>query len=179
MSLYEKYQKEAAPILVREFGLKNKLETPKVIKVVVNVGVSKDKGDQVFERVSKELATVTGQKPRVCQAKVSVAGFSLRKGDPIGLSTTLRGKRMYDFLEKLFVIVLPQVKDFRGLPIKSFDGRGNYTLGLSEQVVFPEIDLSKTQGSWGLEITIVTDAADDKRAKRLLELLGAHFEKKE
>lgn len=177
MSLYEKYQKEAAPTLVREFDLKNKLAAPKVTKVVVNVGVSKARQGQVFERISKELTTITGQRPRVCQAKVSVAGFSLRKGDPIGLSTTLRGRRMYDFLEKLFVVVLPQVRDFKGLPAKSFDGRGNYTLGLSEQVVFPEIDLSKTPGSWGLEITMVTDAADDKRAKRLLELLGAPFEK--
>lgn len=176
--LWAKYQKEIVPILVKELGLKNALAVPKVTKVVVNVGLGKA-GKDVFKQVAKELTAVLGQKPKVCRARQSIAGFSLRAHDEIGLSATLRGKRMYDFLEKLFIIVLPQVRDFKGLPLKSFDGRGNYTLGLSEHQIFPEVNLSKTEGTWPLEITIVTNAGDDRLAKRLLELLGAPFESKD
>lgn len=179
MNLLEKYQKEVVPALVKEYGLKNPLAAPKVTKVVVNVGLGGKKDRQVLEEVRKELSAILGQKPKVCRARQSISGFTLREGDEIGLASTLRGRKMYDFLQKLFVVVLPQVKDFRGLPVKSFDGRGNYTLGLSEQLVFPEIDLSKTKASWGLEVTVVTSTRDDKQAKRLLELLGAPFERQE
>jgi len=179
MKLSQKYQKEIVPILAREYGFKNLLAAPKVTKVVVNVGLGSKKDRQVLGEVRKELSAILGQKPKVCRARQSISGFTLREGDDIGLASTLRGRKMYDFLQKLFVIVLPQVKDFRGLPLRSFDGRGNYTLGLSEQLVFPEIDLSKTKGSWSLEVTIVTNTGDDKQAKRLLELLGAPFERQE
>jgi len=176
--LREKYQKEVVPVLVKKYNLKNKLAAWKVTKVVLNVGLGKVE-EKVRKQIAQELAAISGQKPRVCQARKSVAGFGIRAGEPIGLSVTLRGKKMYDFLEKLFAIVLPQVRDFKGLQLKNFDGRGNYTLGLSEQVVFPEIDVSESERTWGLEITIVTNTSDDKKAKELLELLGAPFASEE
>jgi large subunit ribosomal protein L5 len=176
--LKEKYLKEIVPQLAKEMGLKNRLAVPKVEKVVVNMGIgegSRDKG--VIEPASQDLAVITGQKPKVARARKAEAGFKLRAGAPIGLVVTLRGKRMYDFLEKLFKIVLPRLRDFQGVSAKSFDGRGNYNLGIGEQTVFPEIDYAKVDKTRGLEITIVTGAADDQKAKRLLELLGMPFEK--
>lgn len=174
----QKYQQKIAPSLAKEFGLKNILSVPKVVKVVINMGLGEGAQDKsVIENASQELAVITGQKPRVARARQSIAGFKLREGDPIGLMVTLRGKRMYDFLEKLFKIVFPRVRDFRGVPLKSFDGQGNYSLGLAEQIVFPEIDYGKVAKSRGLEITVVTNAKDDQKAKKLLELLGMPFEK--
>jgi large subunit ribosomal protein L5 len=152
------------------------LAKPRVLKVVVNTGIkeaAKDEG--LLVKISEELAKITGQKPKICRAKKSIAGFKLTKGDPIGLKVTLRGKRMMDFLKKLFLIVLPRVKDFRGLSPKGFDGRGNYTLGIREHSIFPEIDFSKTERNFGLEITLVTNAKTDEEAKSLLESLGAPF----
>lgn len=177
-SLKHRYQQEVAPKLAEEFGLKNILAVPRVIKVVVSVSLGEGAQDKsIIERVSQELSLITGQKPRITRARKAVAGFKLRVGDPIGLMTTLRGERMYDFLEKLFKIVLPRVRDFQGVPLRSFDGQGNYNLGLAEQIVFPEIDYGKVAKVRGLEVTFVTDAQDDKQAKKLLELLGMPFEK--
>lgn len=177
-SLKQKYQKEIVPKLAKKFGLKNILAAPRVVKVVVSIGLGEgiqDKG--VIEAALQNLAVITGQKPKLTQARQSIAGFKLRAGDSIGAAVTLRDKRMYDFLEKLFKIVLPRVRDFQGLPLKSFDGRGNYSLGLREQIVFPEIDYSKVVKVKGLEITMVTNTDDDKKAEKLLELMGMPFEK--
>lgn len=176
--LKQKYQKEIAPKLTKEFGFKNVLAAPRVAKVVVSIGLgegAQDKG--VIETATQNLAMITGQKAKVTRARQSIAGFKLRAGDPIGVMTTLRNKRMYDFLEKLFKIVLPRVRDFQGLSCRSFDSRGNYSLGLKEQIVFPEIDYGKVVKIRGLEITVVTNAKNDEKAKRLLELMGMPFGK--
>jgi large subunit ribosomal protein L5 len=178
-TLQQKYEQELAPELVREFGIKNKMATPRVEKVIVNMGIGeegKDKGQR--QEAMQDLAAITGQKPSVRQAKVSVAGFGIRKGMPVGLKVTLRGKRMYDFLERLFNIVLPRLRDFRGVSLDSFDKAGNYTLGIEEHSVFPEIDISKSKPK-GLEVTIVTNIKDIKKAESLLRVLGMPFEKKE
>lgn len=177
--LLEKYQKEIVPQLMKETGIKNPLAVPKVERVVLNVGLGealKDKG--VLDRVGKQLAMISGQKPVVTLARKSIAGFKLRKGDPIGLKVTLRGEKMYNFLEKLIAIVLPRIKDFRGVSPKSFDGFGNYTLGIREDIVFPELESTEARKSTGLEITMVTTAKDDKEGRRLLELLGMPFKKR-
>lgn len=178
MRLEERYKKEIIPQLMKELKIKNPLAVPKITKVAINVGLKEaleDKG--VLEKVSEGLALITGQRPKVCRASKAIAGFKLRAGDPIGLMVTLRHKQMYDFLEKLFNIALPRVKDFQGLSPDSFDGRGNYTLGLEEQIVFPEIDTAKIEKIHGLEVSIVTNTEDDKKAKRLLELMGMPFKK--
>lgn len=176
MTLEERYKKEIVPQLLKEFGIKNPLVVPKITKVVVNVGLKEALKDKsLLEKVSEGLALITSQRPKFCRARKAIAGFKLRAGTPIGLMVTLRRKRMYDFLEKLFNIALPRVKDFRGVSPDSFDGKGNYTLGLEEQIVFPEIDPAKIEKIHGLEITIVTNASKDKEAKRLLELMGMPF----
>ena len=176
--LQEKYDKEVAPKLAQEFAIKNKMSIPKLKKIVVNMGLGemiKDKN--LKDTVGKDLAAITGQTPSVRTARVSIAAFGLRLGMPVGLSVTLRGARMYHFLDKLISITLPRLRDFRGVPIKSFDKAGNYTLGLTEHTVFPEIDLSKGVTPRGLEISLVTTAGSVEKAKRLLELLGMPFEK--
>lgn len=151
-----------------------------VEKVVINLGIGEGASDKgVIEKASQDLAVITGQKPKIARAKASIAGFKLRAGAPIGLVVTLRGKRMADFLEKLFKIVLPRLRDFQGLSVKSFDGRGNYNLGIAEYTVFPEIDYSKVEKVRGLEVTIVTRTSDDQEAKKLLESLGMPFEKED
>lgn len=177
MKLEEKYKKEIVPKLAKEMGVKNPLAVPKIEKIVLNVGLGealKDRG--VLEKVSKQLAAISGQKAVVTLARRSIAGFKLRKGNAIGLKVTLRGRRMYNFLEKLITIVLPRVRDFRGVSPKSFDGFGNYTLGIKEQIVFPEIEFTEIDKIRGLEITIVTTAKDDRWGKRLLEFLGMPFQ---
>ena len=180
LRLYEKYQDEVSKTLIKEMGIKNNMAVPRVEKVVVNAGIGAAiKNKELMESIIQDMSLITGQRPSVQKARISVASFGIRRGMPVGLRVTLRGKRMYDFLDKLFSIVLPRLRDFRGLSRKSFDGRGNYTLGLEEQTVFPEIDTSKTVKPFGLEISIVTSAKDDKSAGRLLELLGMPFEKKD
>lgn len=177
-NLEEKYRQEIRQKLAKEFGLDNLLAVPRIEKVVVNIGLGEATSDKtVIEKASEDLRAITGQKPKVAKARLSVSGFKLRKGDPIGLVVTLRGKRMYSFLEKLFRIVLPRVRDFHGVSLKGFDGRGNYNLGISEQIVFPEIDYAKIDKIRGLQLTIVTNSKNDERAKRLLEELGMPFEK--
>lgn len=176
--LKEKYEKEVLSILKEEFDIKNRSAIPKVEKVVLNMGageISKEK--ELKELLLRDLAIISGQIPSVRLAKVSVAAFGIRLGMPVGLSVTLRGERMYAFLDKLFSIVLPRLRDFRGLSVKSFDKGGNYTLGFSEHTVFPEIDSAKSNKPRGLEVTIVTNTQDQKEAERLLELLGMPFEK--
>lgn len=154
----------------------NPYSLPRILKVVVNVGIKEAaKDENLLVKTVEDLAKITGQRPKICRAKKSIAGFKLLKGAPIGLAVTLRGKKMNDFLKKLFSIVLPRVRDFRGLPIKGFDGHGNYTIGIREQIVFPEVEFSKTGKVLGLEITIVTSSKTDEEAKKLLESLGAPF----
>ena len=178
MNLKQVYQETAVPKLMEEFGITNKMAIPRLLKTVVNMGVKEGANDKgVIDKVAPQLADITGQKAKVTKAKKSIANFKLREGAPIGLTVTLRGKRMYDFLTKLINIVLPRVRDFQGVPDKSFDSNGNYTLGISEQIVFPEIEYGKIDKIRGLEMTIVTQSGDSKISKRLLELLGMPFKK--
>lgn len=176
--LQEKYEAEVRGLLVKEFQLDNALSAPKLDKVVINVGLGEAlvKSD-VLEKVSKYIGLLAGQRPTVRLARKSIATFKLRAGMPIGVSVTLRGKRMYDFIDKLFSIVLPRVRDFRGLPTTALDASGNYTLGLKEQTVFPEVDYAVIDKVRGLEITIVNTTKNPAQAKRLLELLGLPFKK--
>jgi large subunit ribosomal protein L5 len=179
MVLLQNYQEKIAPALREEYGLKSPMATPKVKKVVVNMGIGALKeSKEEQEKALTELAKITGQKPAVRRSKLSVAGFSVRRGQPVGLAVTLRGKRMYDFLEKLFAIVLPRVRDFRGVPRKSFDTSGNYTLGIPEHTIFPEVDLAKVSKLYGFEITIVTNC-NKEQSLRLLEQMGMPFVKEE
>jgi large subunit ribosomal protein L5 len=176
--LQAKYQQEIRPILKKEFKVSNSLAVPKVVKVVINVGVGEifhDKG--ALEKAKETLMMITGQKPLVCPAKKAIADFKIRKGQPVGLKVTLRGKRMYQFLDKFFTLVLAQVRDFRGANRKAFDGQANYTFGLREQTIFPEVDYDKIDKVRGLEISLITSTKDKKKALRLLELLGMPFEK--
>ncbi len=175
--LYERY-KQSKKELMKQFGYKNELQIPRLVKVVLNVGVKEGlKDEKYLTSASGVLATISGQRPVITTAKKSIAGFKLRAGDAIVVCVTLRGKKMYDFLEKLFTIVLPRVRDFRGLRPTAFDGQGNYTLGLSEFIVFSEIDYSKLDKTKGLGISIVTTARTDDEGRALLHLLGMPFSK--
>jgi len=176
--LKEKYSKEIVPALMSKFNYTSVMQAPKVEKIVINMGV----GDAVanakaLDNAVEELSLVTGQKPVVTRAKKSIAGFRLREGMPIGAKVTLRGERMYEFLDKLVSISLPRVRDFRGVSKKSFDGRGNYTLGVKEQLIFPEIDYDKVSKVRGMDIVIVTTANTDEEARELLTQLGMPFQK--
>jgi large subunit ribosomal protein L5 len=178
MSLRDKYFTEIAPILEKEFDVKNKMAVPKITKIVVNLGAgSLHKEKALKEALIKDIATITGQTPSVRLAKLSIATFGIRAGMAVGLTATLRGVRMYSFLEKLISVALPRLRDFRGISTRGFDKRGNYTMGLTEHTIFPDIDLAKVTKSWGMEITIVTNAGNPERSRRLLELLGMPFEK--
>ena len=178
-SFKEKYEK-ARKQIVKEFSLKNANAAPKLVKISVNAGTGdrlKDKGLQ--EKMIAEFAAIAGQKPKVQPAKISVAGFSIREGNPIGLTATLRRDKMLSFLEKLISVVLPRLRDFRGVSDKSFDVHGNYSIGFSEHTVFPESDIGKFDKPFGMELTIVTNTKDKEQSKRLLELLGMPFSDKE
>lgn len=176
--LKDKYKNEVVKILIEEFDIKNVMQTPKIEKVVVNTGIGDaQKNKEVLEKMKTDLAAITGQYPSVRKARVSVASFSLRKGAPVGLKITLRSAKMYDFLDKLFSVVLPRLRDFRGVKKDSFDKKGNYTLGLTEHNVFPEVDVAKSNPR-GMEITIVVKSDSVPQSFRLLELLGMPFEKK-
>lgn len=177
-NLMSKYRDKIAPKLLSEFKLGNIYEAPRVNKVVVNMGIGSIRGNkEEVEMAKEEVAMLTGQTPSFRKARVSVAGFGVRSGENVGMSVTLRGRRMYDFLDKLFKVVLPRIRDFRGVSRRSFDGGGNYTLGVSEHTVFPEVDLGKVTRVKGLEISIVTSTKSVKRARRLLEELGMPFKK--
>ncbi|KKU83157.1 50S ribosomal protein L5 [Candidatus Gottesmanbacteria bacterium RIFCSPLOWO2_01_FULL_49_10] len=177
-TLYEKYKQEIIPTLMREFAITNPMATPKLTKIVVNCGLGEALTDKkVIERMTQQLSIITGQRPSVTRAKRAISSFKLRAGDPIGLKVTLRGRRMYDFFTKFVSLALPRVRDFRGVPKSGFDGHGNYTIGLEEQTIFPELEYSLVDKTRGFEITFVTSAGDDERAGKLLALLGMPFEK--
>lgn len=176
--LKDKYKNEIVPILMKEFNYKNIHQVPKIEKIVINMGVGEGaRNSEIIEKHAQELAKITGQKPIITKAKKSISNFKIRRGMPIGIKVTLRGARMYNFLYKLINIVLPKVRDFRGLDPNSFDGRGNYSFGLSEQLVFPEISPDEIKRIQGMDITIVTTAKTDQEAKRLLELFGMPFKR--
>ena len=172
------YQSKVKKELKEAFGYKSDFEIPKVEKVVVNVGVGEAVGSpQVLEKVEEQISTICGQKPRLIKSKKNISTFKLRKGMVVGISATLRGARMYDFLKKFLSIVLPRIRDFRGVPNSSFDGRGNYTIGIKEQIIFPEISHEKQEIIHGMSITIVTTAKDTHEGRILLEALGFPFKK--
>ena len=173
MDLKEKYQTEAIPALRQRFGYTNVMQVPKLEKVTINMGVGDALQDaKLLDAAVEDLTIISGQRPVVTRAKKSIANFKLREGAAIGFKVTLRGRRMYDFLQKLFNVALPRVRDFRGVSAKGFDGRGNYTLGLREQLIFPEIDYDKVVKVRGMDINIVTSADTDEEARELLKLLG-------
>ncbi len=177
--LKEKYRDEIAPRLREEFAYKNVMQIPRIEKIVVNVGMGEAlQNAKALDAATQDVATITGQRPVVTRARKSIATFKLRAGNPIGVKVTLRGERMYAFLDRLVNVALPRQRDFRGVPRDSFDGRGNYTLGLREQIVFPEINYDQVDRVRGLEITVVTSAPTDEEARRLLELFGMPFERR-
>jgi large subunit ribosomal protein L5 len=174
----ERYQKEISPALMKQLGLTNVMEIPRVKKVVVNIGLGEALDNpKALDAAVVDLTAIAGQKPVITKARKSIANFKLREGRAIGTAVTLRGERMWSFLDRLMNIVLPRVRDFRGVSTESFDGRGNYTLGLREQIIFPEIEYDKVDKVRGLEITIVTSAQTDDQALALLQLLGMPFRK--
>lgn len=174
--LKEKYQREVVPAMLERFGYKNIMEVPRVTKITLNMGVGEGARDaKVIEEASSQLARISGQKPQVRRARKSVANFKLRAGMAVGLRVTLRGNRMYEMLDRLLSIALPRIRDFRGLSPKSFDGRGNYNLGIREQIIFPEIDYDKIDKVRGLDIAITTTAKTDEEGRALLSLLGMPF----
>jgi large subunit ribosomal protein L5 len=176
--LKQKYREEITPALMKKFNYSSPMQVPKVEKVVINMGVGEAvQNPKVLDGAVEDLTLISGQKPVITRAKKSIAGFKLREGMPIGCKVTLRGDRMYYFLDKLFNVALPRVRDFRGVSPKSFDGRGNYTLGLKEQLIFPEIDYDKVDKVRGMDVIIVTTADTDEEARELLAQLGMPFRK--
>ena len=174
--LRTQYFQELRPALMKELGLANPMAAPRLEKVVVNMGVGEaTQNAKVLDPAAAELAQITGQKPVITKAKKSIAAFKVREGMPIGCMVTLRGDRMYEFLDRLMNVALPRVRDFRGVPTRSFDGRGNYTLGLRDQLIFPEIDYAKVEHQKGMNITIVTTAKTDEHARALLKAIGMPF----
>ena len=174
--LKERYSKDVVPALQKEFGYKNVMAIPKIEKVVVNMGLGEaTQNAKIVDTGADEVMRVTGQKPVVTRAKKSIAQFKVRKGMPIGAMVTLRGERMWDFLDRLVSIALPRVRDFRGVSPRGFDGRGNYTLGLRDQLLFPEIDYMKVDKARGMNISVVTTAKTDEESRKLLQLLGMPF----
>ncbi len=174
--LKDKYNKEIAPALAKEFDIKNRMAIPGLVKIVVNMGMGEAiSNSKVLDLAVDELKSVTGQQPVVTKAKKSIAAFKLREGMRIGAMVTLRGERMYEFLDRLISVALPRVRDFRGISVKAFDGRGNYTLGVKEQLIFPEIDFNKVDKTRGMNISIVTTADNDEQGKALLKSLGMPF----
>jgi large subunit ribosomal protein L5 len=174
--LRDRYTKEVAPALAKEFGYKNVMAIPKIEKVVVNMGLGEATANaKIVDTGADEVMRITGQKPVVTRAKKSIAQFKVRKGMPIGTMVTLRGDRMWEFLDRLIAIALPRVRDFRGVSPRGFDGRGNYTLGLKDQLLFPEIDYMKVDKARGMNISVVTTAKTDEESRKLLQLLGMPF----
>lgn len=174
--LKEQYTSEIAPALNKKFGYKSTMQIPKLDKVIINVGAGEAKeNEKIIDSIMSDLAQITGQKAIPCRAKKSVANFKLRQGQVIGVKVTLRGDRMYEFVDRLFNVALPRVRDFRGINGNSFDGRGNYAFGIKEQMIFPEIDFDKIDAVRGMDICFVTTAKTDEEAKELLKLMGAPF----
>ena len=176
--LRDMYKADVAPALMKKYQYKSVMQIPKLDKVIVNVGCGDAKDNsKVIDAIIADISKITGQKPVTCKAKKSVANFKLREGMPIGVKVTLRGEKMYEFVERLFCAALPRVRDFRGINPNSFDGRGNYSMGLKEQLIFPEIEYDKIDAVRGMDINFVTTANTDEEAKELLELMGAPFAK--
>lgn len=176
--LKERYEREVRPELMRKLGLSNVMEAPRFEKIVVNMGVGEALGDpNQIEGAVRDLSAITGQKARLNRARKSVAGFKLRAGVPVGVSVTLRGKRMWEFFDRMLSLAIPRIRDFRGLSPRSFDGRGDYTFGVTEQLVFPEVDYDKVTAVRGMDITICTTARDDEGARALLEAFGFPFQR--
>ena len=176
--LKEFYAKEVAPALMKKFSYKSVMQIPKLDKIVINVGAGEVKDNpKAMDAIVNDLGLITGQKAMICKARKSVANFKLREGMPIGAKVTLRGERMYEFLDRLFNVALPRVRDFRGINANSFDGRGNYSMGLKEQLIFPDIDYDKIDKVRGMDICFVTTAKTDEEARELLTLMGAPFAK--
>jgi large subunit ribosomal protein L5 len=174
--LYERYQEEVFPALQKQFGLTNPMQVPRVEKLTCNIGVGEASRDRkLLDTAVEQLANITGQKPVIRKARKSIAAFKLREGMPVGCKVTLRRQRMYEFLERLIAIGLPRVRDFRGISATAFDGRGNYTLGVRDILIFPEVDYQKVEGTLGMNITITTSAPTDDQAKALLAGLGMPF----
>lgn len=174
----ETYNKSIVPEFMKKHGVANRMAVPKLVRIVVNCGLGEALTDKKsIEKMAEQMAVITGQKPQVTRAKRAISTFKLRAGDPIGLKVTLRGKRMYDFFQKLIGIALPRVRDFRGVPTTGFDGRGNYTLGLREHTIFPELEYSMVDRVRGFEITFVTTAKNDEQGRTLLTLFGMPFAK--
>ncbi|MCA1641600.1 MAG: 50S ribosomal protein L5 [Acidobacteria bacterium] len=174
--LKERYAKEIAPAIAKEFDIKNPMAVPKLEKIVINMGLGEAiANSKIIDTAAEELTSIAGQKPVTTKAKKAIASFKLRQGMPIGSMVTLRGDRMYEFLDRLVSVALPRVRDFRGVSPKAFDGRGNYTLGIREQLIFPEIDFNKVDKTRGMNISIVTTARDDEQARALLRALGMPF----
>ncbi len=174
--LKKQYQESIRPQLMKDLAIQNVWAAPRMQKVVVNMGVGEaSQNIKLLDSAMEELASITGQRPVMRRARKSIAAFKLREGQPVGATVTLRGKRMWEFIDRLVNVALPRVRDFRGAPTKSFDGRGNYTMGLEDQLIFPEIDYSRVSQSRGMNITFVTTSRDDQGARRLLELLGLPF----
>ncbi len=171
--LHERYRKDVVPALMKRFGYKNPMAVPRLAKITVNMGVGEaSQNIKLLDVAVQELALIAGQKPIITRAKKSIANFKIRRGMPIGCCVTLRGERMYEFLDRLCSVVLPRVRDFKGLPPSSFDGRGNYTLGLRDQLVFPEIDYTRVDKIKGMNVTITTTARSDEEGRELLQSLG-------
>jgi len=178
--LKERYEKEVVPALMKEFGLKNRMQVPRLVKIVVNVGVGEAIDNaKALDAAVEEVTQITGQRPVITRARKSIANFKLREGRSIGVKVTLRGERMWSFFDRLTNVALPRTRDFRGVSPNSFDGRGNYTLGVREQLIFPEIRYDSIDKVRGFEVTIVTTAPNDEQGRRLLQLLGMPFAKGE
>ncbi len=173
--LYRRYREEIVPELMKERGYANRMQVPRLEKVVINMGIPSGTDRALFDAAVEELAQISGQKPIITKARKSISNFKLREGNPVGCKVTLRGRRMYEFLERFLNVVLPRVRDFRGVSPRSFDGRGNYSMGVTDQSIFPELDLDKIKRTQGMDITIATTAATDDEARALLRLIGMPF----
>ena len=176
--LKERYKSEIAPELTKQFGYKNPMQVPRVEKVTLNIGLGEARENaRAVESATADIATISGQKPVVTRAKKAIANFKIRENMPIGVAVTLRGDRMYEFLDRLLNAALPRIRDFHGVPTKAFDGRGNFSLGVREQLIFPEVDYDKVDKIRGMQINIITTAKNDEEGRRLLELMGMPFSK--
>jgi large subunit ribosomal protein L5 len=174
--IQDRYQSEIRPALVKEFEYKNQMQAPELRKIVVNIGLGEAiQNAKALDAAAADITAITGQKPVVTRAKKSIANFKIRAGNPIGMMVTLRGERMYEFFDRLVNIALPRIRDFQGAPSNAFDGRGNYSLGVREQLIFPEIDYDKIDRIRGLQVTMVTSARNDEEGKRLLQMMGVPF----
>ena len=174
--LHDLYKQEVIKALTEKFGYKTIMQVPRIVKITLNMGVGEARADKkILENAARDMAAISGQKPLITKVRKSVAGFQIREGYPIGCKVTLRGERMWEFLERLIVIAIPRIRDFRGLSAKSFDGRGNYSMGVREQIIFPEIDFDKVDAVRGLDITITTTAKTDAEGRALLEAFNFPF----